>query len=168
MFNLEGIRRGFAMDAVQHLQRLLKYDEWANREVLASLRSGSTVSARSLKLMGHILSAEKLWWERLEGKTQTLPVWPELTLSQCEAEAAEMPIRWKKYLGEKKEADLSVTVSYKNSKGENWSSRPDDILLHVVMHSAYHRGQIAADMRAAGFTPAYTDFIHGVRQGLVE
>jgi uncharacterized damage-inducible protein DinB len=29
----------------------------------------------------------------------------------------------------------------------------------------YHRGQIAADMRASGVEPVYTDFIHAVRQG---
>jgi uncharacterized damage-inducible protein DinB len=156
------------MNMIRHLQTLFNYDEWANHEVLASFKSAKTAPTRSLKLMSHMLSAERLWWERLEGKNQTLPVWPDLTLSQCEAEAADMSVRWKKYLSEKSEADLSVTVSYKNSKGEDWSSRPDDILLHVIMHSAYHRGQIAADMRAGGFTPASTDFIRGVRQGLVE
>jgi uncharacterized damage-inducible protein DinB len=36
------------------------------------------------------------------------------------------------------------------------------------MHSAYHRGQIASLMRAGGGIPAYTDFIHAVRQGLIE
>jgi len=41
-------------------------------------------------------------------------------------------------------------------------------LTHVIMHSAYHRGQIALEMRAAGMEPAHTDFIHAVRQGLVE
>ena len=55
-----------------------------------------------------------------------------------------------------------------NSKGEPWTSRVEDILLHVVMHSAYHRGQIASDVRASGHTPAYTDFIHCVRQGFIE
>jgi len=39
--------------------------------------------------------------------------------------------------------------------------------MHVIMHSAYHRGQIATDMRAAGLTPAYTDFIHSIRRGFV-
>jgi uncharacterized damage-inducible protein DinB len=156
------------MNMVQHLQRLLRYDEWANQEVLASLRSATPPPTRSVKLMSHILSAERIWWERLQGKKQTLPVWPDLSLAQCGAEGAEMSVRWKKYLSEKSAADLSVTVSYKNSKGEDWSSRPDDVLLHVVMHSAHHRGQVAADMRAAGFAPAYTDFIHGVRQGLLE
>lgn len=60
------------------------------------------------------------------------------------------------------------SLTYKNTKGESWTNQTEDILMHVIVHSAYHRGQIAADVRAAGFTPAYTDFIHAVRQGLVE
>jgi uncharacterized damage-inducible protein DinB len=59
-------------------------------------------------------------------------------------------------------------VIYKNTKGESWTNRRQDILMHVIMHSAYHRGQIATDIRGAGFAPPYTDFIHGVRQGFVE
>jgi uncharacterized damage-inducible protein DinB len=41
-------------------------------------------------------------------------------------------------------------------------------LTHVLLHSAYHRGQIASQMRGNGQTPAYTDFIHAVRQGLID
>jgi uncharacterized damage-inducible protein DinB len=59
-------------------------------------------------------------------------------------------------------------VTYNNSRGERWTSKIEDILQHVVMHSAYHRGQIAIDMRAAGLVPAYTDFIHAVRQSNIE
>ena len=64
--------------------------------------------------------------------------------------------------------DVSQSITYKNSKGEEWTSTIVDVLNHVVIHSAYHRGQIASHMRANGQTPAYTDFIHGVRQGLVK
>jgi uncharacterized damage-inducible protein DinB len=63
---------------------------------------------------------------------------------------------------------LTEEVSYTNSKGEAWSSTVDEILTHIAIHSAYHRGQIAADLRSAGQTPAYTDYIHAVRHGLVE
>jgi uncharacterized damage-inducible protein DinB len=59
-------------------------------------------------------------------------------------------------------------VSYVNSKGEPWTNRAEDILLHVVFHSAYHRGQIASDMRPAGLQPAYTDFIHAIRSGKLD
>ncbi len=156
------------MDLTNHLRRLFAYDDWANREVLGAMRGAGNPPARSLKLVAHIFAAERLWLERLEQEKQSLPVWPEFTLEQCEAQAAELPLLWKKYLEGRDEAGLGGSISYKNSKGENWNSRKDDILLHVIMHSTYHRGQIAADMRAAGFTPAYTDFIHGVRQGFLE
>jgi DinB family len=39
--------------------------------------------------------------------------------------------------------------------------------MHVVMHGTYHRGQIAAEVRAAGGAPEYTDFIHAVRAAAV-
>jgi uncharacterized damage-inducible protein DinB len=37
------------------------------------------------------------------------------------------------------------------------------VLLHVVSHGAYHRGQIASDLRNSGGEPVLTDFIHWVR-----
>jgi uncharacterized damage-inducible protein DinB len=40
--------------------------------------------------------------------------------------------------------------------------------MHVLLHSVYHRGQIALQMRSSGAEPAYTDFIHSVRQGFLE
>ena len=156
------------MDIIEHLNRLFAYDDWANREVLAALRAAEAAPPRSLNLMSHILSAERLWLERLQQQKQSLPVWPDFTLQECETEAAELPILWKNYLDAASEAYLADPLNYRSSKGESWTNRKDDILLHVVMHSAYHRGQIANDVRAAGFTPAYTDFIHAVRQGLVE
>lgn len=148
----------------QQLQRLFNYDEWANLEVLRVLRSSST--EKSQKLLAHILSAERLWLERLQQRPQSRAVWPELALEQCEKEIKDLATEWKHRLHSG--SDLNREVSYKNSKGEPWTSREEDILLHVITHSAYHRGQIAADLRAAGVQPAYTDFIHGVRQGLIE
>ena len=62
---------------------------------------------------------------------------------------------------------LGDVVSYVNSKGEAWRSTVGDILTHVVLHSSYHRGQIASHVRATGAEPAYTDFIHATRTGLV-
>jgi uncharacterized damage-inducible protein DinB len=147
-------------------RRLFAYDDWANQEVIKGLQK--TVPPRSVKFMAHLLAAERLWLERLKGQPQTLPVWPDLTLAQCQAQADELPPLWKGYLDENAETGLSRPIQYQNSKGEPWNSVISDILMHVIMHSAYHRGQIAADMRAAGATPAYTDFIHAVRQGFVE
>src|SRR5690349_17232026 len=76
---------------LEYFARLFTYDEWANGEVLAKLSANGGQSPRSLKLFGHILAAQRLWLERLQQRPQTLPVWPDLTVQQCEAQAEELP-----------------------------------------------------------------------------
>jgi uncharacterized damage-inducible protein DinB len=156
------------VNVTDYLRRQFSYDAWANREVLSAMRPPGGGDARSLQLLSHILAAERLWMERLEQQPQSTPVWPERDFAQCEAEVSQLSRLWNAYLASMTDEKLAQTVPYNNSKGERWESAVGDILTHVVMHSAYHRGQIASHMRGLGETPAYTDFIHGVRQGLVE
>jgi len=156
------------MDLIEHLRRQFAYDAWANREVLAALSASGSSTSRPRQLLAHILSAERLWLERIRKQPQTLPVWPDLSFEQCEAQVSELAPLWSGYLGQLSSATLSDNVAYQNSKGEKWTSTVQDILTHVLLHSAYHRGQIASQMRANGEQPAYTDFIHAVRQNLTE
>jgi uncharacterized damage-inducible protein DinB len=149
------------------IERLFRYDDWANREIVTALTELSALPPRSLKILDHILSAERLWLERLRSEKQTYPVWPDFTIERCQQEVEQLAQLWKAYLSSLQEEDLGRAVRYQNSKGETFTSQTLDILVHVILHSDYHRGQIATDMRAAGFSPAYTDFIHAVRQGLV-
>jgi uncharacterized damage-inducible protein DinB len=151
-----------------YLQRLFTYDDWANREVLRSLRAANVQPQRSLKLLAHIIAAEWLWLNRIRQQSQGLAIWPDLTLAESEAHLADLNAAWTEYLAGLGGEQLALGIAYTNSKGERWTSSTQDVLFHIVMHSAYHRGQIAADMRANGQTPAYTDFIHAVRQGLVK
>lgn len=156
------------MNMADHIRRQFAYDAWANQEVLRAIRAAGEAVERPLELISHILSAERLWMERLKQVPQTLPVWPKFDLARCEVEAQELRRLWSGYLELVTAGDLAQSVSYKNSKGESWSSTIIEILTHVVLHSSYHRGQIATHMREKGLTPAYTDFIHAVRQGFVE
>ena len=156
------------MNVEDYLSRQFAYDLWANQETLRAIRAAGGGNRRSLQLMSHIIAAERVWLERLRQSPQSVPVWPEPDLAWCEAQTAELGRAWLAYLGEIGKGDASKTISYKNSKGELWTSAIVDVLLHVLMHSAYHRGQIASHMRASGETPAYTDFIHAVRQGFVK
>jgi uncharacterized damage-inducible protein DinB len=156
------------MEILDYHRRQFVYDAWANREVLQGIKASGGETARPLQLLAHILAAKSLWLERLQSKPQSLPVWPELTLAQCEAESEKINVSWQDYLNGLASSQLQETISYKNTQGQLWSSVVQDILTHVIMHGAYHRGQIATAMRASGLTPAYTDFIHAVRQGLIE
>jgi len=153
---------------LEYLKRLFDYDAWANHEALSALRDRGEPLPRALRLLGHVAGAEALWLARLRGKPAGLAVWPELTLTECANDLAHLARDWSDYLGGMAEDGLRQEVSYVNSKGEPWTSTVADVLTHVVIHSAYHRGQVASEMRSAGQTPAYTDFIHCVRQGLLD
>ena|SRR5579872_6436770 len=154
-----------SMSTADYFRKQFEYEAWANREVLAAIRSQGG-DERTLQLMSHILAAGRVWIERLMRVPQSVTVWPKPDLAWCEAEAAALAKLWGDYL--EKTEDFERSISYKNTKGEAWTSRIDDVLIHVLMHSAYHRGQIASHMRETGQNPAYTDFIHGVRQGFVK
>ncbi len=148
-----------------HLRRLLEYDVWANQQTLASLEADPP-PPRSLKWMAHIVAAECLWLARLRRESSPLPVWPALSVPECGERLADLARQWPTFL-DAHHRSLDQSVSYTNSQGEAWTNTVEEILTHVTVHSAYHRGQIASDLRAAGMTPAYTDYIHAVRRGLV-
>jgi uncharacterized damage-inducible protein DinB len=152
---------------VRRLRRLFEYDAWANREALASL-SFPDPPARAVEAMAHVLAADRLWIERLAGTPQTGPVWPRATPEAMRAQADDVARRFEELLGRLDPAAAAREIEYVNTRGERWRTAVVDVLDHVLLHSAYHRGQVASHVRASGREPATTDFVHAVRQGLLE
>ena len=146
------------------LDRLFLYEDWANREVIARLRAISTPPPVALRVMAHIVGGQWLWYARLTETTSELSVWPELTLDECAQHVDRLREVWQRYLPI---AILPATISYRNSKGDDWSSTVEDVLTHLVNHGTYHRGQIATAIREAGEEPPVTDFIHATRTGAI-
>lgn len=145
-----------------NLERLFAYDVWANRVEVQHLRSVKKPPERAITILAHIIGTEWLFLGRLRRDPKPAIVWPDLTLDACAAQIEKLAAEWPREFG------CTGVVEYVNSKGEKWSNRADDILMHVVLHGAYHRGQIATIVRGSGETPAYTDYIHCVRQELID
>lgn len=156
------------MSDLDRFRRLLDYDRWANVETLRHLREGAEAPAAAVRWMAHIVGSEYLWLARLREEAPTVAVWPDFDLAACAAGLVELESAWAHWLETLEPESLGEGVGYRNTRGEFWTSTMGDILTHVILHSSYHRGQIASAVRAGGETPAYTDFIHAVRQGLVE
>jgi uncharacterized damage-inducible protein DinB len=56
-------------------------------------------------------------------------------------------------------ADLERPISYENPPGTRWTYPLAAMLQHVVNHSTYHRGQVAAMLRQLGTAPSPTDYL---------
>jgi uncharacterized damage-inducible protein DinB len=69
------------------------------------------------------------------------------------------------FLASLAEADVTREVAYRDTAGREHRQRLGDPLLHVALHGAYHRGQIAARLRDSGAEPVNTDYIAFLRAG---
>ncbi|MFL5488324.1 MAG: DinB family protein [Gemmatimonadaceae bacterium] len=146
-----------------HFVRLYQHVEWADARALQSLRSASHRQKRDLQLYAHILGSEHTWLSRINGVAPTVAVWPELTLDECETLGQQNISAFNTLIARLTRELLRSAVTYRNSAGDEFTSTIEDILTHVSLHGAYHRGQIAASIRASGDTPSPTDYIAFVR-----
>lgn len=143
----------------EHFTKLYEHLAWADKRVLQSLRAAHSVLKRDLDLYSHILGSEHVWLSRIRGTTAKIAVWPTLTFDECQRLADENAAAFNDVISALTEEKRETPVTYRNSAGELYTSTLEDILTHVSLHGAYHRGQIAASIRAAGDTPSPTDYI---------
>jgi uncharacterized damage-inducible protein DinB len=67
---------------------------------------------------------------------------------------------WIEWADRQTEDDLHRKIAYSNRKGDKFEQPAFDILLHLLNHSSYHRGQLVTIMRALDVTQIpQTDFI---------
>jgi len=148
----------------KHYKRQFQWNDWANREALASL-SGATTGSDAHKALCHVVAAEHLWHDRIYGRVSAMPVWPSLSTQQCLTEIDRLRDLWDSVIERLAETELERQVSYANTKGDSFTSTVEEIITHVLLHGSYHRGQVAREVRRAGATPAMTDYIHAARTG---
>jgi uncharacterized damage-inducible protein DinB len=154
------------MQTIDELRNLIDYNEWANRRVIASLKALSSPPEKAVRALTHLLVAEKAWMKRLQESQDStgFDFWPGGSIDACEALAGEIFRSYRGFVGDLTDDRLGSFAAYKNSKGMSFETSYRDILTHVIIHSAYHRGQVALAVREAGGEPASTDYIAYVRE----
>lgn len=145
------------------LEKHFEYDYWANTQWLDFANSGQYGSDDMRRLLAHIVGAQQVWLARLRQRPvdHTL-IWPNWSLEQTRGQLYNMHSKWADLLAAHAQK-LDQRLAYKNSKGKDFITAVGDILMHVISHGAYHRGQIARACRLAGGYPVNTDYITFVR-----
>ena len=146
----------------EYLRKLIDHIKWADTLALGALRA-CPPDARALTLYAHVLGAEARWLARIAYREPDVAVWPALTIDEAASLAARNANELDALLSTLSPADLEREITYQNSAGQTLKSTVEDILLHVALHGAYHRGQVALVIRGIGGEPASTDYIAFVR-----
>lgn len=144
---------------------IFKYDFWANRKLIQSLKEQNINDESVLRLLSHIVLSEAMWMKRIKSLDyQGLSFWNVLSIEECEKTAREVNADYLEYINGLSEEDFNNVMIYKNSKGRDCKNAIWETLTHLGFHSAYHRGQIAKEVRRLNKEPVLTDYIAYVRE----
>ncbi len=151
------------METVEHLRHLFAYNDWANRRLIVALKTND--SKKSLKILAHLLTTEKEYYERLYGKDSTgFNFWPELAVDECGTLARENAEAFETLLRRFDDAGLDIRAKYRTSEGVPCENTFRELLTHVILHSSIHRGNIMLKLREDGFEPPKIDYIIFLRE----
>jgi uncharacterized damage-inducible protein DinB len=151
-------------------ERLLAHDRWANGRALESVAALAAPPPKALELTGHVLGAEFAWIRRMtEGKDpEDWQSWETADVPMLRRAWKEtLPAAWEAFLGDAEKSDPDREFSYVNYLGQEWDAKVQVALLQLMLHSSYHRGQIASLVRAAGGEPAVQDYMRAAREGVL-
>ena len=125
------------MDTVEHLRELFIYNDWANRRLVAALKSNRSEKAR--KILVHSLITEKEYFDRLYGKDSTgFDFWQDLSLEDCSGLARENAENYERILKRFDDEGLGQIAKYKTSEGVTYQNSFRELLTHVLFHSSIH------------------------------
>jgi uncharacterized damage-inducible protein DinB len=157
---------------IDQYRRWFEYELEAHRKTLDSLRgvaadrNGSDEWQRAVQLFAHLIMTRQVWLFRMGGPVaEPTDYFPEgKSIDELAAMAEASAVAWSSYYEGLTSEELARVCDYVRSDGVGFRNSVEDTLVHLFGHSFYHRGQIAALVRAMGGTPAATDYIFSVRE----
>jgi uncharacterized damage-inducible protein DinB len=148
------------------LPTLLDHMAWADARARASIAAmpESAARDRAVSLYAHIAAIEHAWLARFEDRTPghtQWPVWPLDTASELAASSGAGLHSIAIAAGSE---GLHATITYRDRAGTESRNSLWEILMQIVLHGTYHRGQIALLVRDGKGVPASTDFSTYLRE----
>ena len=162
-----------------YIRILMDYNYWARDRALASAEhlSGEELSrslgssfGSVLDTLVHIYSAEWIWYRRWQGESPSArPDTSELVSVAALRDAwMALEAQIKAFVDALGPAGLHRMIEYKSLTGQSSTSPYWQMIVHVVNHGTYHRGQVATMLRQLGAKPAVsTDLIVFFREHTV-
>lgn len=134
---------------------------WADGRILDALEECETKNKDLLKLVRHVAIAERVWLSRLQDKgSAQYSLWEEAEdLTAIRTMFEENAEHYRVYIEGLEESELDEMIDYANQSGVPFRTSVRDILLQVLLHGQYHRGQINRALRIESAEPVQVDYI---------
>jgi uncharacterized damage-inducible protein DinB len=118
-----------------------------------------------LDTLNHVYLGELVWLRRVHGtrNTQLVDLAAPADTNALAHAWPEVHRMWLDWAGSRSAEDWNEISTYRISTGVEFGLPYSQIVLHLVNHGSYHRGQVATMLRQSGVTPPGTDLIRFYR-----
>lgn len=152
------------------LKSLFGHKAWANAELFGLLATLPTQHADALhtciRTLNHIHVVDRLFRARLSAQpspfeaTNTKET-PSLEQLRRDVEATDA--WYQSYVSGISAVDLAAELDFRFTDGDAGRMSKEEILLHVLTHGGYHRGNVGQVLKSISVAPPrdlYTRFLH--------
>lgn len=149
--------------ASNHLNTLANYNFWANQKICSYiLDAGEALADKETessfptirKTLYHLWDAQAIWLKRLNGESPNS--WPSHNFKGNLNDAIKLIEENSQALVDYTEAlsenEIFNKIEFKATDGTPYYNTVQEILMHVMNHSTFHRGQLITMLRSVGFT----------------
>lgn len=159
---------------MNHPEQMFTYHSWANQTLLNRIKElpanvlreeVHTAFPTIAQAFSHIYAVESVWYRVLNGDRMQealemcMPLEKENLLHSADqfvndfAQSAEYYKEWLR-----DQDDLERTILLENPYAGTRETRLSEIVLHVVNHGTYHRGNVSAMLRQLGHASIMNDY----------
>lgn len=148
---------------METLQPMFNHMHWANQRIIEQLKQTDPMNEQALRLLSHVLIAERIWLTRLQQKDSSgIVLWETLSIEACEHLANSNSEGFSAFMASN--IQLDGDCKYNNQSGTPFTTAIREILTHIALHGQYHRGQINFLLRTNSFEPINVDYITFTRE----
>ncbi|KFX70468.1 damage-inducible protein DinB [Pseudomonas taeanensis MS-3] len=161
------------MSTASLLTSLLHYNAWANRELLSELQRLDPHAQQAelhaaLRILNHIHVVERIFVANLQGLPHAYTATNTEQTPTLEAlqQAVQSTDRWYlDYVAGLSAEQLGEIIAFTFVDGDSGRMSREEMLMHIVTHSGYHRGAVGRIMAQLSLAPPrdiYSRFVHEV------
>lgn len=163
-------REGIEPMSSATLRSLFGHKSWADRELFALLAGLATEHAQPLhtclRTLNHIHVVDRLFRAHLSGEPRPFdatntPGTPTLAELQAAFEATDA--WYEQHVATSSPAMLAEIIDFRFTDGDAGRMSREEILMHVITHGGYHRGNVGQVLKSISVAPPrdlYTRFLH--------
>lgn len=124
----------------------IRYESWANNMIIDAFMKASFPLERTHHIISHNLNAFSIWLKRIKNEEVTIKLWDVNTNDELSLLNVNLYKEWSAYISNLNETDFEKKIAF-TFMGKKASISIEDLIIHLVNHSSYHRGQVILQLK---------------------